>query len=110
MDVIQSSSPKPVKDIIPGCATSRRIHQIDEGSFHVGDVDMEPSQTVQILGVMMEGAINKFVSQYFFSLRKIKSIRRSLFTVTLIIGLICSRIDYCHTIFAGLPNGTINRL
>ena len=71
------------------------------------------------LGVMMEGElsmtahVNKMVGHCFYSLRKKKSVRRSLFadaTVTLVTSLICSRIDCCNTIFAGLPNSTIDRL
>ena len=64
-------------------------------------------------GLSMTAHVNKIVSQCFYSLRKIKSIRRSLSTdatVTLVISLICSRIDYCNTVFAGLPNSTIDRL
>ena len=100
-------------------ATSRRIHQIDDGSFHVSDVDVKPSQDVRNLGVMMDGDlsmtahVNKIISQCFYLLRKIKWIRSSLSTdatVTLVTSLICSRIDYCNTVFAGLPNCTIDRL
>ena len=57
--------------------------------------------------------VNKIVGQYFYSLRKIKSIPRSLSTdatVTLVTSLICSRIYYCNIVFAGLPNNTIDRL
>ena len=86
---------------------------------HVGDVDMKPSQAVRNLGVMMDGDlsmkahVNKIIGQCIYSLRKIKLIRHSLSTdatVTLVTSLICSRIDYCNTVFAGLPNSTIDRL
>ena len=109
----------PSKTEFLRCATSRRIHQIDDGSFHVGDVDVKPSQAVRNLGVMMDGDlsmtahVNEIVGQCFYSLRKIKSIRRSLSTdatVTLVISLICSRIDYCNTVFADFPNSTIDCL
>ena len=121
MDVIQSSSPPTRRrhSSYGALSPSRRIHQIDDGSFHVGDVDVKPSQAVRNLGVMMEGDlsmtahVNKIIGQCFYSLRKIKSIRRSLSTdatVTLVISMISSRIDYCNTIFTGLPNRMIDRL
>ena len=65
---------------------------MDDGSFHVGDADVKPSQAIRSLGVMIEddlsmtAHVNKIVGQCFYSLRKIKSIRRSLsidVTVTL---------------------------
>ena len=76
----------PSKTEFLWCTTWRRIHQIDDGSFHVGDVDIKPLQAVQYLGVMMEGdrlsmtAYVKIVGQCFYSLGKIKSNRRSLST------------------------------
>ena len=109
----------PSKTEFLRCATSRRIHQIDDGSFHVGDVDVKPSPAVRNLGVMMKGDlsmtahVNRIVGQCFYSFRKIKLIRRSLSadaTVTLVTSRIRSRIDYYNTIFAGLPDNTIDRL
>ena len=61
----------------------------------------------------MTAHVNKIVSQCFYSLLKIKSIYRSLSTdstITLVTSLICFRIDHCNTIFAGVPNRTIDRL
>ena len=46
-------------------------------------------------------------------MRKINLIRRSLSTDptgTLVTSLLCSKLDYCNTIFAGLPNSMIDRL
>ena len=76
----------PLKTEFLWYATLQRIHQIDDGSFLVGDVDVKPSQDVRNLSVMMEGDlsmtahVNKIVGQYFYSLQKKKSIPRSLFT------------------------------
>ena len=61
----------------------------------------------------MTAHVSKIVGQCFYSLRKMKSIRRSKSTdatVALVTSLIYYRIDYCKTIFAGLPNSTIDRL
>ena len=61
----------------------------------------------------MKAHVNNIIGQCFYSLRKIKWIRRSLFTdvtVTHVPSLICSRIDYCNNFFVGLPNSRIDRL
>ena len=76
----------PSKTEFLWCATSRRTHHIDDGSFHFGAVDMNPSKAVRNLGVMMNGDlsmtahVNKIVGQCLYLLRKITSIRRSLST------------------------------
>ena len=49
----------------------------------------------------------------FHSLRQIRCIRRSLIKEaikTLISSFICTRLDYCNAVFAGLPRSTINNL
>ena len=95
------------------CATSRLIDQIDDGSFHVGVVDVKRPKP----GVMMEGDLSmivhvyKIVCQSLYLLRKIKSsFAVADATVTLVTSPIWSRIDYCNTIFPGLLNSTIGRL
>ena len=45
----------PSKTEFLWCAISRCIHQIDDSSFHVGDVDVKPSQAVRNFGVLMDG-------------------------------------------------------
>ena len=82
VDVIQSSSPRPVKDRVP-MVRYLATHPPDRRRFFPrGDVDVKPSQAVRNLGVMMEGNllmtvhVNMIVGQCFYSLRKIKRIRR----------------------------------
>ena len=61
----------------------------------------------------MMSHINKLVQTCFHSLRQIRSIRLSLtFDAArkLICSLIHSRVDYCNSIFAGLPAQSIDRL
>ena len=68
----------PSKTYFLWCATSRRIHQIDNNAFHVSDVNEKPSLAVRNLGVMikvdlsMTARVTKLVSQCFYSMRKIK--------------------------------------
>ena len=61
----------------------------------------------------MRSHIFKLVQSCFCSLRQIRSIRRSLtFDAArkLICSLIHSRVDYCNSLFAGLPAQSIDRL
>ena len=57
--------------------------------------------------------VKKQVRSCFHSLRQIRVIRRSLTKEAakmLVCSFICSRIDYCNAVFAGLPRSTINHL
>ena len=61
----------------------------------------------------MRAHINKLVQSCFYSLRQIRSIQRSLTFDSarkLICSLIHSRVDYCNSLFAGLPAQSIDRL
>ena len=57
--------------------------------------------------------VKKLVRSCFHSLRQIRVIRRSLTKEAakmIVCSFICSRIDYCNAVFAGLPRSTTNHL
>ena len=108
----------PTKTEFLWCATVRRRHQVNLELIHIDDIDIAPSADVRNLGVMMDGDFSmtthvKKQVRCFHSLRQIRVIRR-LFTKEaakmLVCSFICSRIDYCNAVFAGLPRSTTNHL
>ena len=105
----------PSKTEFLWCATARRMHYINPVPIHIGDVEISPSASIRNLGVMLDGDfsmmthVKKQVRSCFHSLRQIRSIRRSLTREAakmLVSSFICTRIDYCNAVFAGLPGST----
>ena len=82
------------------------------------NIIVSPSVTVRNLGVLFDGElikhhIAKISSACFFQLRRLKQIRRRVgqsATIQLVLALIRSRIDYCNSLFAGLPASTLKPL
>ena len=100
-------------------ATPRRLHYFNDSSFIIGNTIFQLTTIARNLGVMvkqdfsMRSHINKLVQSCFYSLRQSRSIRRSLtFDAArkLINSLIHSRVDYCNSLFAGLPAQSIDHL
>ena len=61
----------------------------------------------------MKNHFNKFSRSSFYSMRRIRVIRRSQtteITTILVRSLVCSKIDYCNTLLTGLPVSTTNCL
>ena len=109
----------PTKTEFLWCATARRRHQVNLEPIHINTVDIAPSVNVRNSGVMMDGDFSMIthvknqVRSCFHSLRQIRVIRRSLTKKAakiLVSSFICSRIDYCNAVFAGLPKYTTNHL
>ena len=109
----------PSKKKFMWCATSRRLHHIDNAPINIYGANMTPSTTVRNLCVTMNNDFSMKshivnLSRYCFcSMRRIRGIWRSLTMEadnTLISSFVCSRIDYCNTVFANLPAPTIDRL
>ena len=100
--------PNPAKTEFLWLATPRRLHYFNGSSFILGNIIVKPTTISKNLGVMMNqdfsvrSHINKLIQSCFYSLRQIRSIRRSLtFDATrkLICSLIHSRVDNCNSIF-----------
>ena len=85
----------------------------------VGDDIIKPVSLVRDLGVYLDDElsmkqhINRIVSSCFFQLRKLRQIRRSAgeeVTKRLVTALVLSRLDYCNSALAGLPQSTLRPL
>ena len=109
----------PSKTEFLWCATSRRSHCISAESFTLADGNVKPVNRVCNLGAFfdsdmnMRSHVNRLVSSCYYQMRRIRSIRRSLPTsmaITLMNSFIIARVDYCNSLFAGLPVYQIDRI
>ena len=100
----------PTKTELIWLATSRRNHLIDHSP--ISRTQITPSPNVKLLGVHIDEElslsiqISRTVSSGFFLLRQIKAITRCLRSDTarsLVNALVVSRLDYCNSIYTGLP-------
>ena len=91
----------------------------DKSSIQVCGIQVKPLDCVRNLGVLldsqltMKAHISKVVSTGFFHLRRLRQLRNILdqdLRQRLVSALILSRIDYCNTVFAGLPASTLKPL
>ncbi len=88
-------------------------------SMKIGNTDIQYSKSVRLLGVCldetmsMEQQISSTCRSANSQLRKIRSIRQYL-TVSavkiLVHALVTSRLDYCNSLYVGLPLYSVNRL
>ena len=109
----------PDKTEFMWCATSRMRHHIDQSPFVIGNMSIAPLNKVQLLGVTldsdltMSSHVSRTVSNCFYQLRRLKSIRRSLpvtATKSLVSSLVFSRCDNQNGLFAGVAQKQIDRL
>ena len=80
---------------------------------------INPSDVVRDLGVLfdseltMKKHIAKVAAVCFFHIRRLRQIRRRVgkdVTIRLVLALITPRLDYCNSVFAGLPQATLEPL
>ena len=109
----------PAKTEFLWLATPHRLHYLNDSPFILGNTTVKPTIIARNLGVMMNhdfsmrSHINKLIQSCFYSLRQIRSIRRSLTfdgARKLICSMIHSRVNYSNSLFAGLPAQSIDRL
>lgn len=100
-------------------ASSRRQHQIPSDPVRVGSTHVFPAPTVRDLGVYLDADIsmkkhiNMIARACFATLRRIRTLRRSLprqALLTLIRALVVSKVDYCNSVLNGLPGCLLDRL
>jgi len=97
--------------------TSGRIN--DQRTFQIGSSTIQSSAAVRDLGVYLDAElsikqhINKTTAVCYYHLRRLRQIRRragSEVTVRLVQASIISRLDYCNSVLAALPESTIQPL
>ena len=98
---------------------SCKSDQYNHLSLNVESEIIHPSKSVKILGVtldsnmnMQQDVVNTCRSSY-MHIRKINSIRKYLSkesTLTLVNATVLMRLDYCNSIYTGLPQKTLHKL
>jgi hypothetical protein len=100
------------------CSNLRRLSSIDS-TLTVGTDVIHPTSTVRDLGVYLDSEltmkehINRTARSCFFQLRRLRQIRRLAgqeVTKRLVSALVLSRLDYCNSTLAGLPQTTLSPL
>ena len=93
--------------------------QVTTKQIRILDTFISPSKSVKSLGVFMDrdlsmnSHISKMLQADFSAFRQIRSIEKCLSYEslrTLAVALILSRIDYCNTLLAGLPEKQLCRV
>ena len=97
----------------------RKVNKLPTKQIRILDTFILPSKSVKSLGVFMDrdlsmnSHISKMLQTGFSALRQIRSIKKCLpyeSLRTLAVALILSRIDYCNTLLAGLPEKQLCRV
>ena len=100
-------------------APQRRTHLIDRSAFVLPDGLVNVSSSLCNLGayfyesMSMTEHVNRLVHSCFNQLRRIRFIRHSLTTTVatrLVNSFVIARVDYCSSIFAGLPKYQLSRI
>ena len=98
---------------------SRKVNKLPIKQIKILDTFISPSESVKSLDVFMDrnlsmnSHISKMLQAGFSTLKQIKSIKKCLSYEslrTLAVALILSRIDYCNTSLAGLPEKHLCRV
>ena len=96
----------------------RKVKKLPTKQIRILDTFISPSESVKSLGVFMDrdlsmnSHISKMLQAGFSALEQIRSIKKCLSYEslrTLAVALILSRIDYCNTLLAGLPEKQLCR-
>ena len=97
----------------------RKVNKLPTKQIRILDTFISPSESVKSLGVFMDrdlsmnSHISKMLQAGFSAFRQIRSIKKCLsyeLLRTLAVALILSRIDYCNTLLAGLPEKQLCRV
>ena len=94
-------------------------HKVNIPDLHVGDALVAPCSDARNLGVLFDKSMNldqhvlNVCQSSYVHLRRIAAIRESLTLPAaeqLILAFISSRLDFCNSLLAGLPQHTLQRL
>ena len=97
----------------------RNVPVVDFGNMRFGHNQLVPCDSARNLGVVLDSSlnfrshINCIVKACNFHIRNLYMIRNFVSRknlVTLVHSLIVSKVDYCNSLFIGLPNVTLRKL
>ena len=138
IDVVRTRLSNCVADVAVWCASRRlqlnankteviwfgsrinlaKLNAVD-CSVLVGSESIKPSTVVRDLGVDLDAELNmkrhvaKIAASCFYHLRRLRQIRRRVgteVTTQLVLAFVTSRLDYCNSVLAGLPQVTLEPL
>ena len=99
--------------------SGQRLGRIDISEITIRSSRISLSKTVSDLGVLIDGQltmadhITSLCRSCFFQLRQILTIKRSLTMdakKSLVNAFVCSRLDYCNSLWYGISDGQLRRL
>ena len=94
-------------------------HPDDPTSLRIGESTIHFANSARNLGVIvdsrlsMKGQVNKMCQSAYLEIRRIGSVRHFLSeeaTKPLVTSLVLSRLDYCNSLLAGIPQFLIQKL
>ena len=89
------------------------------GNLDLGDFQLTPVPHAKNLGVLFDSAlnfknhVNSLVRSCNFHIRNLYAVRRFMQKeniMSLVHSLILSKVDYCNSLFVGLPNVTLKKI
>lgn len=100
-------------------STSRRRHQLPVDAIQLDGHDIVPAASARNLGVYFDAdltlhhQIDVVTAKCYAALRQLRAIRRYTSPAvmqSLVTSLVLSRLDYCNSIYFGLPASSVQRL
>ncbi|GFS19395.1 reverse transcriptase-like protein [Elysia marginata] len=107
------------KTVVMYCGSQQNLKLIDNAYICFGNAKIIPSLTAKNLGVFldsqmnMEKQVNSIVKTISYVLRNLAKIEKYLdddSIKSIVTTLILSRLDYCNSLLAGLPDSLIKKL
>ena len=98
------------------CTSSRQQHQIPSGPVRIDTTDVQLVSSTRDFGVYIDADMSMrthVTAVVVAALRQIRSVRQFLSRhalLTLARALIVSKVDYCNSVLAGIPNQLQDRL
>jgi hypothetical protein len=102
-----------------GSSTNLKKLSTKDCNLYLGDTCVRPSSTVRDLGVQLDNElslqshINKVACGCYYHIRRLRQVKRCLdedILKRLVSALILSRLDYCNSILASLPQSSLSAL
>jgi hypothetical protein len=100
--------------------SSKQLYKrVDCPSIVIGDSDVSVSKSAKLLGVWLDkhismedhvSAVCKSAQYHLYNIRKIRRHLSTESTEQLIHAFITTKLDYCNSLFCGLPASQLNRL
>jgi len=101
--------------------TRGRLQQLagEDLSLTIGSETIQPSTVVRDLGVLIDSEltlqkhVSRLASSCFYQLRRLRQVRNRVSQAVLkqlVHSFVISRLDYCNSVLAGLPNYLISQL